>query len=58
MCVTKSHDCVCPQVHYSSFQVSFLDFEEEDQEGGMAAEEDEGMGAIEDDEGIEGYVRT
>lgn len=42
------------QVHYSSFQVSFLDFEEEQdqtsQEGGGDMED------IEDDDGIEGWV--
>ena len=40
----------CLQVHYTSSEVPFLDFDDGD-------EEDQGMAeSLEDDEGIEGYV--
>jgi hypothetical protein len=38
-------------VHYSSFQVSFLDFDDDEEEQNMR---DEGVASIEDDDGIEG----
>lgn len=50
--VQKCHDClnVFIQVHYSAFQVNFLDFEEEEDQ----TSQDEGVASIEDDDGIEG----
>ena len=47
--------CAVVQVHYSSFQVSFLDFDDEEEEQNM---QDEGVASIEDDDGIEGQVQS
>ena len=41
-------------MHYSSFQVNFLDFEEEEDE---TSAQDEGVASIEDDDGIEGQEK-
>ena len=41
------------QVHYASFQVDFLNFEEEEAD---QSSQDEGVASIEDDEAIEGCV--
>ena len=42
------------QVHYNSFDISFLDFD--NGEEGTNEDGDGGMDSIEDDEGIEGQV--
>ena len=46
-----------PQVHNASFQVAFLNFEEEDEEGDGTGGGDN-MGSIEDDDAVEGSVAT
>lgn len=43
------------KVHYSSFQVSFLDFEEEEEEEDRGIQ-DQSTASIEDDDGIEGFT--
>ena len=48
-----------PQVHNASFQVAFLNFEEEDEEGeGDGTGGGDNMGSIEDDDAVEGSVHV
>ena len=48
---SKVSPTICMQVHYTSSEIPFLDFD--DEEGG---EEQEMTESLEDNEGIEGYI--